>query len=88
MNSLIQCPACQADVSALAPACPRCGHPVAAQTIEATGKRWKLQRLLACAGIGIGICLMAEYWDAGVIVVLIATAGYIHARIATWWHHE
>lgn len=65
--ALIPCPACDKQISEMAPACPGCGHPAAAldhphffthqhsaipvQTIEQTSKKYKFGQL-------VGVCLI------------------------------
>jgi hypothetical protein len=66
---LIQCPECKKDVSNLADKCIHCGYPLtvgtifaqpaSVQTIERTGKKWKLQQLAAGGVTVVGALLMA-----------------------------
>ncbi len=56
---LICCPDCKNEVSGLAPACPHCGRPLRAQTIEQTGKGWKAAQLLAVLAVVAGIAVLA-----------------------------
>lgn len=65
--ALITCSDCGASVSDRAPACPKCGAPIAAGgpgrastpvVTELTSKRLKLQTLLAAATIVIGFVVI------------------------------
>jgi hypothetical protein len=51
MAKLIKCPACNAEISASASACPRCGHPAAKRTAKSIG-----QTNVGCATV-ILVCL-------------------------------
>jgi hypothetical protein len=64
--ALIKCPECSKDVSDKAPACPNCGAPIAAATvdkkggvdvttIQETSKRLKTHLLLASLSLAVGI---------------------------------
>jgi len=93
--ALTTCPDCGREVSTNATACPGCGYPVQAQTIEATGKKWKgLQALGAVLWIlSIGPCVVGA--DSGsddtvMLGVIMGTIGFlvfVSARIGAWWGH-
>lgn len=60
---LINCPACGAEVSPRATACPRCGDPLTVavlgyepvQVIERTSKRWKTIQLYSGLSVLLGM---------------------------------
>ena len=86
--ALVQCPDCGNDVSDKAPACPACGHPMAAATVELTGKEYKAMMLLG--GVAIPIGLVSVYLGApqfGTVTVILGLIVYFSARIGQWWHH-
>ncbi len=85
---LTHCPDCSRSVSATAPACPGCGRPMRAQTIERTGKGIKALQLLCGCVILAGIGLMAAritipaLWTMGAgFAALMIMAG------VEWWQH-
>lgn len=98
---LIKCQDCGHDVSDRAPACPNCGGPMTATTIELTGKRHKLAQLIcnAVAVVG-GVLTFAGFATAaaddtkgsgliigGIVVVAVGAIGYTVSRAIAWWHH-
>ncbi len=72
-------------------------------TIERTGKKWKLQILLALGTIVVGIIIIAVTGVAatashthvapvggvafGSVVILAGLFWFVGAAIAAWWHH-
>lgn len=88
---LVTCPDCEKQVSDAAPACPHCGRPMRATTIEQTGKGYKVVELLAGAGFIVG-CLFAFFSDGapqtgGVFLLVGALFIFICARVGAWWAH-
>lgn len=56
--ALIECPDCSQEVSNAAPYCPNCNRPIAqepVQTVEQTGKGYKLQMILAILLFVVGL---------------------------------
>ncbi len=53
--ALIRCPECNREISDRAGSCPECAYPLAATTIEQTGKRWKQIQFGATALMVMGI---------------------------------
>jgi DNA-directed RNA polymerase subunit RPC12/RpoP len=93
---LVACPDCGHRVSQKAPACVKCGAPIAAQTIEATGKKWKLMQLSGVALLVVGfagLCATASSSSAaeGSLVTGFALLGglvlMVWGRFGAWWHH-
>lgn len=54
---LIECPDCGHEVSDRAPACPKCGCPIAATVTEQTGKGYKASMLVCLGLLVVGIVL-------------------------------
>jgi len=92
---LIACPECKHQVSAKAPSCVKCGAPIAAQTIEATGKKWKMMQLCGAALIAlgfVGLCSAssgaASSADANPAWMLLAGLVLtVWGRVGAWWNH-
>jgi Flp pilus assembly protein TadB len=94
--SLIACPDCSTSVSDAAPACPKCGRPIAATTIEQTGKNVKGAQLLG-AMLTIGGCVTtvanvgnppaSSALVAGYLVMMAGLVIFIWARLLAWWEH-
>ena len=91
------CPDCNTQVSDRAPACPKCGHPFAAQTVQATGKKWKALQLVGGLVLGFGLLTTCTFlmvgsagggeltgpaWTAAAGLVL-----YLSGRLGGWWFH-
>lgn len=89
--NLVPCPDCGHQVSRNAPACPHCGSPLQARTIEQTGKRYKAVQLagwltcslgLACASL---VVLMgpdpSEGAPLGRILAFMLAAGVVSIGI-------
>lgn len=95
--ALIACRECKQQVSEKAPACPKCGAPIAAHTIEATGKKWKAMQLFGAVAFLLGIfgfCSAAMQPEpsgsTGAVMVLMVLGGLvltIGARVGAWWNH-
>jgi len=95
--SLIKCIECGKEVSDKAPACPNCAYPLHAQTIEATGKKYKKNQLLSLVAMGLGGGMIftgiGNREPNGVLPViggflfLGGLISYIRARVGAWWHH-
>ena len=62
---LVSCPDCNTQVSDKAPACPKCGHPFAAQTVQATGKKWKALQLVGGLVLGVGLLTTCAFLMVG-----------------------
>jgi hypothetical protein len=95
--ALISCPDCSGEVSDRAPACPKCGAPIAARdaggaavtTTQATSQSLKLQMVLGAVTFFIGVVV----WLVGpltlaVVLIVIGAAWYASARSNIWWHHK
>ncbi len=89
--SLTNCPDCKNEVSTLAPACPNCGRPIAAEpdvkatgsqltTTQLTAKSFKMQSALSITMLIFGILwIMNSHVDddeSKAIGALIALAGF------------
>lgn len=100
--SLIKCSECGIAISDKAPTCPKCGNPnVTTQTIQATGKKWKLIQIfgavMAITGPLITWTTIAgdtgtgqnpERWlNAGSFMLAGGLGLFIYGRFGAWWHH-
>jgi len=92
--SLVACPDCGHKVSAKAPTCVKCGAPIAAHTIEATSKKWKLMQLSGVALVTIGIaalCSADSPSDGNPamkgLMLLAGLALMVWGRFGAWWNH-
>lgn len=96
--ALIMCPDCQAQVSDAAPACPRCGRPIAMQpprpaapqqpvTIQQTSKQWKGMQLIAglacCVGM-VTTCSGSASDSGGAVIfgMVLLVGGFIAFIVA------
>ena len=91
---LVTCPDCQREVSSIAPACPGCGRPVAATTIEQTGKGYKGGMLFGGLGIIVGIGWAfttnkanPEGMTYAICLIIGSFMLYGFCRMAAWWDH-
>lgn len=97
------CPECHRDISTRAASCPHCGCPqedATTTTIQATGKRLKLQSALAAVLFIFGLIWFAadvgqtlEDPDAasggtGLLLMLLAAGWAIIVRVRRWWAHD
>jgi len=70
-------------------------QPAAVVTIEATGKKWKLAKLLGVLGLGLGVLLVIgglsteapTLGTVGLFLVLGGLMSYILGRVGAWWYH-
>lgn len=90
---MIECPECSSKVSSNAPACPRCGNPLKAQTVEQTSKKWKMLTLIGGILLVVGLPILI-YSQAGMyspypaaIVAGLGLTMYLVARFGAWWYH-
>lgn len=97
--ALTKCPECDTQVSDKADKCPNCAYPIATQasskvqTIEQTGKKFKLQTLIGAILLVIGIptFFIADIvlgQIIGLALVLIGIIVVIIAKVSVWWHHR
>lgn len=104
--ALITCPDCGQQVSDQAAACPQCARPLGqsvaslgrgpVQTVEQTGKKWKLPMAIFGGMAALGGILFAASYDKGelggagalgAVLLAIGLVGFIVARIGAWWQH-
>lgn len=96
--ALTICPDCEGKVSQSAKACPHCGCPMFAMTVEQTGKDWKIVMIVAGVMMGVGFVALPilrllgvsgnEWpWILSVAVIVLGFGLYYFARIGSWWHH-
>jgi len=94
--ALVTCPDCQTAVSDKAPSCVKCGRPMAAQAIEATGKVWKGIQVAGGAVVALSFvgCMMSftgEGPGAGTVPAIVGMiAGlvmWLVGRMGAWWYH-
>ncbi len=92
--ALIKCPDCSKEVSSNAPACPNCGSPISATTIEQTSKKWKKMKLIAWVfAIGGFIIMFNSEGNTstilvGILSIFVGMVLGIFARFSTWWNHK
>lgn len=101
--ALINCEECGTQVSEKAPACTKCGAPIASlnditsagvklTTIQETGKKFKLQTLISVSLIIIGFVWMfnADPQSTGMpaLVTSLGIMWYVINRFRIWWHHK
>ena len=92
--ALIDCPACDRQVSEAAVACPQCGHPIArqvahrptVQTVEQTGKVWKLWQVIGGLTMTVG-SLYGMLFGYGIEVFFLGLVFYLSGRMGAWWSH-
>lgn len=85
---LLTCPDCQHRVSDKAHACPNCGRPMAATTVEQTAKKYKGWQVIGCILFFVGlIAWLAGSWGFGVPTLVIGTMLYVCSRAGAWWDH-
>lgn len=111
----IECPYCSEEIKATAKKCKHCGdflgtefsssrsadHP-SVQTVEATGKKWKLIQLLGGCGIVVGILIIGVVFSdsdvdlmnyplaslkVAIVILCVSTAVYTVGRVGAWWYH-
>ena len=99
---LVSCGDCGNQVSDKAPACPKCGAPVATaaagvgvQTVEATAKRFKGVQLLG--GLMLAASCPAVMTETsggmnggatvGVLLFVVGGLVYFGGRMSAWWNH-
>ena len=108
--ALKPCPECGREVSDRAPACPGCGNPMMAtvvtppdpppgppdvQTIEATGKDWKVVQAMGAGVMVLGVLSCAGGLSSnsssvvapGAWLSLAGLALFIIGRVGAWWEH-
>lgn len=101
--ALIPCPACERQISEMAPACPGCGHPVAStraapqampaspafvQTIEQTSKTYKAMQLIGIAMIlSSFVACSLDSPGAGWLLILLGFLVHLAARMGAWWNN-
>lgn len=95
--ALVKCESCGREISDQAMACPTCGHPMKATTIEATAKKWKLAVVAGTIAAALGFIFLlagmtghsgssSTSLGAGLFVVgFIALA---IGKLGKWWYHE
>ncbi len=91
--ALIECSECGKKISSKAKECPSCGNPIAATTVEQTGKKWKGSQLIGVIILIIGAIWLIVKLGAGedALTAAIFTAVglflYVFSRLMAWWHH-
>jgi xanthine/uracil/vitamin C permease (AzgA family) len=105
--ALLKCPDCDNDISSLATNCPNCGYPIAGGgttqahggkvvTVELTGKKLKLYKLIGILVSFVGILIMMigvikDNVGALIIGIIIVTGAAIWLTVnkfLIWWHHK
>lgn len=96
--ALITCPECGREVSDRATSCPACAFPLGAaslpvpaqvQTIEATGKTYKMLQLGGGVLLIVGLIAFVSAEDKSLagIVLFASIVCYVWGRVGAWWHH-
>ena len=60
---------------------------VAVQTIEKTGKDWKVAQAVGAVAMLLGLPTCVVSGDAGAVVMLLGLATFIVGRVGAWWFH-
>ena len=85
---LIPCTDCGADISTRAHACPRCGAPMSAVTVERTSKQIKAVMLTSgVIAASFGAYGFSQSSQIAIVVSTGAGCVFVYARIAAWWRH-
>ncbi len=101
--ALIKCPECDSDVSDKADVCPKCAYPIAktvtskVQTVEQTGKKFKLQTLLSILMIIGGVVMSVSQINrsepgegaiiTGFLICIIGAIWLVVVKCLSWWYH-
>jgi len=100
---LINCPECSNQVSTAAASCPKCGAPIASQsigtplaTIQQTSKQLKVHIIFSSLAFWIGLfwfifALASEQQTSSIIAIILLIVGmvwYLATKIRIWWHHK
>jgi hypothetical protein len=103
--ALINCAECTKEYSDKAGACPGCGCPTESwtgpvQTIQATGKDWKIVQLIGGILIVVSFATCGsgayEFHDLaardaliakGMLAFLFGVVVYVAGRVGGWWCH-
>lgn len=102
--ALINCPDCEQQVSENAPACPKCGSPIAGvkeaagsgvaqlTTTQGTSKTIKMHTMLASllviGGFGLIFTGNQDMYGLAGGMLTIGIVWYLVARFKKWWHHD
>lgn len=103
--ALVKCPECHTEVSTKASVCPKCSYPIAGggttqthggmvQTIEVTGKIYKLQQLLSgflilgCIAVMIAANKGSDSINWSALGIIGGMIWFIMVRFLIWWHHR
>jgi uncharacterized membrane protein YvbJ len=99
--ALIKCPECGKEISDKAEQCPKCACPIDSQqgkveTIELTGKKWKMQLILSAVLIilavisGVVSYITGHYSIALVSITFIAIGliWLLAVKFYIWWYHR
>lgn len=82
------CPDCSRAVSPIAPACPGCGRPMRATTVEQTGKPVKAVQLAFGVVVLGGVGLLASgRTHAALWALSVGAVGLAVASVVAWWRH-
>ena len=80
--ALIKCPDCQSDVSDLAPACPKCGRPIAAKSTPVAMTPEATIRKPISLGVKIGIGMFIVLPLIVAVVAVVFVVGLLGRQIA------
>jgi hypothetical protein len=85
--ALVSCPDCGQQISDRAPACPKCGHPMAATVIEKTGKGYKKLKIIGGLIFFISLPILLFSFDVGIYIMLAGVFLYVVASFQAWYNH-
>jgi hypothetical protein len=100
--ALIPCTACDNQISEMAAACPKCGHPTDTDspatsdglpparvvTVEQTSKKYKAGQLVGGAMVcASAVACTASEPGTSAILLVLGMVVYLGSRFGAWWNN-